>query len=93
MKTICPPGYHRNSFVATHALGQMCISCHKAIVLITERAHCFHDYIYITPVSSNSLKQMCHPDTPSRPSVRAINSRISLKQSTANLRLHFREVA
>ena len=23
MKTICPPGYHRNCFVATHALGHM----------------------------------------------------------------------
>ena len=25
-----------------------CISCHKAIVVITGRAHCFHDNIYIT---------------------------------------------
>ena len=23
MKTMFPPGYHRNGFVATHALGQM----------------------------------------------------------------------
>ena len=23
MKTMCPPGYHHNSFVATHALGRM----------------------------------------------------------------------
>ena len=93
MKTMCPPGYHHNDFVATHALGHMMygykllvavnqrvfnkqskgrnisgdklspthrvlkshrskmgvISCHKAIVVITGRAHCFHDYIYITP--------------------------------------------
>ena len=67
MKTMCPPGYHHNGFVATHALGHMmygynhipytvitvhhvpkCMSCHKAIVLITGSAHCFHDYIYIT---------------------------------------------
>ena len=59
MKTMCPPGYHHNGFVATHALGHMtvhqtvhhvptCISCHKAIVVITGRAHCFHDNIYIT---------------------------------------------
>ena len=27
-----------------------CISCHKAIVVITGRAHCFHDYIYIMPI-------------------------------------------
>ena len=26
MKTICPPGYHRNGFVATHALGHMMYS-------------------------------------------------------------------
>ena len=24
-----------------------CMSCHKAIMVITRRAHCFHDYIYI----------------------------------------------
>ena len=48
MKTMCPPGYHHNGFVATHALGHMMyMSCHKAIVVITGRAHCFHDYIYI----------------------------------------------
>ena len=23
MKTVCSPSYHRNGFVATHALGQM----------------------------------------------------------------------
>ena len=72
MKTMCPPGYHHNGFVAAHALGHMmygynstscaqvhhvtvhhvpkCMSCHKAIVVITGRAHCFHDYIYITPI-------------------------------------------
>ena len=27
-----------------------CMNCHKAIVLITGRAHCFHDYIYIMPI-------------------------------------------
>ena len=45
MKTMCPPGYHHNGFVATHV--PKCMSCHKAIVVITGRAHCFHDYIYI----------------------------------------------
>ena len=61
MKTMCPPAYH-NDYVANHALGHMingcniiyhvpnCMSCHKAIVVITGRAHCFHDCIYITPV-------------------------------------------
>ena len=57
MKTMCPPGCHHNGFVATHALGLMNrTSCaqvheHKAIVVITGRAHCFlswlHIYIYI----------------------------------------------
>ena len=48
MKTMCPPGYHHNGFVATHALGHItihhvpkCMSCHKAIVVITGKAHCF----------------------------------------------------
>ena len=54
MKTMCPPGYPHNGFVATHSLRQMmygyimctkCMSCHKAIVVIAERAHCFHDRI------------------------------------------------
>ena len=26
MKTMCPPGYHHNGFVATHALGHTCIT-------------------------------------------------------------------
>ena len=55
MKTMWPPGYHHNGFVATHTRGHMiygchvpkCMICHKAIVVITGRAHCFHDYIYI----------------------------------------------
>ena len=57
MKTMCPPGYHHNGFVATHARGHMMyglmyghvpksMSCHKAIVMITGRADCFHDNIY-----------------------------------------------
>ena len=45
MKTMCLPGYHHNGFVATHV--PKCMSCHKAIVVITGRAHCFHDNIYI----------------------------------------------
>ena len=47
MKAMCPPGYHHNDFVATHALGHMMLgtSCHKAIVVITGKAYCFHDCI------------------------------------------------
>ena len=51
MKTMCPSGYHHNGFVATHAHAHhvpKCMGCHKAIVVITGRAHCFHDNIYIT---------------------------------------------
>ena len=61
MKTMCPPSYHHNGFVATHALGQLMRQCgngfvatyvhelpqSKAIVVITGRANCFHDYMYI----------------------------------------------
>ena len=32
------------------AIAPKWMSCHKDIVLITGRAHCFHDCIYITPV-------------------------------------------
>ena len=35
MKTMCPPGYHHNGFVATHATVHhvpKCMSCHKAIL-------------------------------------------------------------
>ena len=27
---MCPPGYHHNGFVATHALGTKCMSCPSA---------------------------------------------------------------
>ena len=63
MKTLYPPGYHHVGFVVIHALGHMmygytllvpmnqrvheCMSCHKAILVIIGRAHCFHDNIYI----------------------------------------------
>ena len=47
-----PPSYHHNAFGAIHAHVPKCISFHKAIVIvvITRRAHCFHDCIYITPI-------------------------------------------
>ena len=76
MKTMCPPNYHHSGFVATHALGHMMyirvatepsesMSCHKAIAVITKRAHCFHDYIYIyiTPILLLSdLSTLCVMD-------------------------------
>ena len=42
-----PPTYHHNGFVATHATVHQvpnCMSCRKAIVMITEKAHSFHEY-------------------------------------------------
>ena len=35
MKTVCPPSYHHNV--------PKCMSCHKTIVVITGKAHCFYD--------------------------------------------------
>ena len=45
---MCPLGYHHHGFVVHHV--PKCMSWHKAIVVITERAHCFHDNIYIMPI-------------------------------------------
>ena len=39
MKTMCPPGYQTVHHVTK------CMSCHRAIVVITGRAHYFHDCI------------------------------------------------
>ena len=43
MKTMCPPGYHHNGFVATHALGHMmygtsCAQVHELHEL--PQSHC-----------------------------------------------------
>ena len=55
MKTMSPLDYHHIDFVATHSKLRSCAqvherSCHKATVVITERTHCFHDSIFITPI-------------------------------------------
>ena len=34
MKTMCPPGYHHNTFVATHALGHMMYCPDYALKLV-----------------------------------------------------------
>ena len=66
---MCPPSFHPNGFVATHAYGQTvhcvskCMSCHKAIVMITKRAHCFHDCLYIMPILLlRDLSTLCFVD-------------------------------
>ena len=41
MKTMCPPGYHHNGFVATHALGHTYVCIYVCIYL------CLYIYTYI----------------------------------------------
>ena len=38
MKTMCPPGYHHNGSVATHALGHMMHGCTQVYEL--PQGHC-----------------------------------------------------
>ena len=40
MKTMCPPGYHHNGFVATHTLGHMMYGCTHDV-----RLHMMYTYI------------------------------------------------
>ena len=47
MKAIGSPNYHHNRFVATHVLVSKSMSCNQAIVVITGRAHCVHDFVYM----------------------------------------------
>ena len=48
MKTMCPPGYHHNGFLAMMYVYYVPkgMSCDKAIMVITRRVNCFHDNIY-----------------------------------------------
>ena len=40
MKTMCPPGYHHNGFVATHTLGHMMYGSSCAPVHELPQSHC-----------------------------------------------------
>ena len=40
MKTMCPPGYHHNGFVATHALEHMMCGSSSAQVHELPQSHC-----------------------------------------------------
>ena len=51
MKTMCPPGYHHNGY------------CHKAIVVITGRAHCFQDCNYYVHLASVRFKILRFEDS------------------------------
>ena len=48
MKTMCPPGYHHNGFVATHALGHMMYGLYIYIYIYIYYLYIFiYIYIYI----------------------------------------------
>ena len=51
IESMCPPCYHHND--VHHVL--KCMSCHKAIVVITGRAYCFYDCIYIYIIFSDAM--------------------------------------
>ena len=42
-------GHHVSSCIVYHV--PKCMGYHKAIFMMTGRANCFHDYIYITVIS------------------------------------------
>ena len=46
-KTMCPPGYHHNDFVATHALGHMMYVSYTHTHSLTHTHTHTHIYIYI----------------------------------------------
>ena len=46
MKTICPPSYHYNGFVATHALGHMMYD-YTLLVPMNQRVLKSHRYVYV----------------------------------------------
>ena len=53
MKTMCPPGYHHNGFVATHALGHM-IYIYIYIYYIS-CTYIYNNFSQVHRSSSNSL--------------------------------------
>ena len=46
MEAMCPPGYHHNGFVATHALGHMIYIVDNSITEVFEHLGCVSIYIY-----------------------------------------------
>ena len=47
MKTICPPGYHHNGFVATHALGKCMTTYDHLYIVYSIYMYSIYIYIYI----------------------------------------------
>ena len=46
MKTMCPPGYHPNGFVTTHALGHMMYG-YTLLVPMNQRVLNIYTYMYV----------------------------------------------
>ena len=55
MKTVRPPGYHHNGFVATHALGHMMYGYYDVMMF----ASCRFFQLTSTGYTLNSLKLVC----------------------------------
>ena len=58
MKAMCPPSYHHNSFVATHALGHMMYGCIYVYIYIYiyklyNIYKCINKCIYIMHIKKN----------------------------------------
>ena len=48
MKTLCPPGYHHNGFVETHALGHMMYGFIYIAHDVRFHVSCIYIYIYLS---------------------------------------------
>ena len=55
MKSMCPPGYHHNGFVATHTLGHMMYG--YTLLVPVNGANGIYIYIYIY-IYNNSMKHL-----------------------------------
>ena len=87
-----------------HFLVPKCMSCHKAIVVITGRAHCFHDctYIYISRGEARQIKPKQQANdrivfattyNPMLPNMRSlIKKHLSVLHSHSNLETYFRKI-
>ena len=53
MKTMCPPGYHHNGFVATHALGHMMYRYIYIYIYIYEKYRRSNAYMMVLFFSKN----------------------------------------
>ena len=56
MKTMCPPGYHHNGFVATHALGHMMYGAVCRGSLLTTYIHIYTTCTYIYYIKAKGFR-------------------------------------